>query len=146
MERIYGIIVFALGTAILWQGRHLAFGSFRNPGSGLFPSLLAGLMIILSLRLIIFPQKGEGAERPISKQAAVRVVAIFVTLLLYAFFLELLGFLVVSFVTTTLLFAAFGSRRRYGLAVVRAIVLTGFSYAFFEVLLKSNLPKGIFGF
>ena len=59
MERDYGIVILALGAAILWQGRHLAFGSFRNPGSGLFPSLIAGLVIVLSLRLIFFSRKRE---------------------------------------------------------------------------------------
>jgi putative tricarboxylic transport membrane protein len=145
MERVYGLMVLALGMAILWQGRNLSFGSFRNPGSGLFPSLIAGMIIILSLCLVIFPPRRESTGRTFSSKAVARIAVVFVTLLLYAFFLELLGFLVVSFVTTTLLFAVFGSHK-YGLAVLRAIVLTGLAYALFEILLKSNLPKGVLGF
>lgn len=145
MERLYGLVVFGLGTAILWDGRSLSFGSFRSPGSGMFPVLIAVLMLFLSLLLIVFPRKREGTGQSVSRKSIGRLSAVFVALLLYAFLLESLGFLIVSFLLTTLLFAVFGFQR-YWQSVLRAIVSTGLAYALFELILKSNLPKGVFGF
>ena len=70
---------------------------------------------------------------------------VFMAMLLYSFLLEYLGFLIVSFLLLTLLFAAFGSQR-YWLSLLRAFVLTGLAYFLFEILLKSSLPRGIIGF
>jgi putative tricarboxylic transport membrane protein len=142
MDRVYGVVVLCLGLAILWQGRNLTIGGFRNPGSGLFPALIAGIMILLSLLLVIFPQKKGRNVPTVSARSFLRISAVFGSLLLYALFLETLGFLILSFVLTTFLFIAFGSGR-YGLAIVKALVFTGLAYLLFEVLLKSNLPKGI---
>lgn len=144
MDRTYGIVVLCLGFAILWQGSGLTIGSFRNPGSGLFPALIAAIMILLSLLLILFPQKGKRDAQAVSTRSFLRLSAVFMGLLLYAFFLEYLGFLIVSFVLTTFLFIAFGSQKVW-LAIAKAIVFTGLAYLLFEVLLKSNLPKGILG-
>ena len=144
MDRVYAVAVFCVGLAILWQGRGLTIGSFRNPGSGLFPALIAAIMIFFSVLLLLFPQKGERVAPPVSARSLLRISAVFVALLLYAFLLETLGFLVVSFVLTTFLFIAFGSQK-YSLAAVKAIVFTGLAYLLFEILLKSNLPKGILG-
>ena len=145
MDRVYGIIFFGLGIAILWQGRDLSIGSLRSPGSGLFPALIAVIMLVLSSFLIIVPQKGEKEGQSGLMKSFVRICVVFLAMVLYSFFLEYLGFLIVSFLLTTLLFAAFGSQS-YWRAILRAVVFTGFAYTIFEVLFKSNLPKGIFGF
>lgn len=145
MERIYGIVVFCLGLAILWEGRTLAFGSFRNPGSGMFPALIAAMMLVLSAILIALPPKTDGRGSSISGRVVLRICSVFAALVLYAFLLEPLGFLIVSFVLATFLFAVFESQK-YGLAVFKAFVLTGLAYLLFEVLLQSNLPRGLLSF
>ncbi len=153
MERIYALIMAALGLAILWQGRDLSIGSFRDPGSGFFPAVMAVIILVLSVLLVLFPPKGArqekaGAAKPglsVSRKSVVRTAAVFVALMLYAFFLEYLGFLMVSFLLTTVLFVAFGSRNYLG-ALFKAALATGLAYGLFEVLLKSNLPHGVLGF
>ena len=145
MDRLYGIVVFGLGVGILWEGRGLSIGSLRSPGSGLFPALIAVIMLILSLILILFPPKREGDGQSPSSKSVARISVVFAALLLYAFFLEYLGFLIVSFLLMMPLFVAFGSRS-YWRAILKAAALTGLSYALFEMLLKSNLPHGLLGF
>lgn len=144
MERLYGIVVFALGIAILWQGRTLAFGSLRNPGSGMFPALIGVLMLVLSGMLVAVPPKTD-SRSPFSGKVLVRVGSVFAALVLYAFLLETLGFLLVSLVLTVFLFAVFDSNK-YRFAVLKAFVLTGLAYVLFEILLKSNLPRGLLSF
>ena len=144
-ERMYALVFFGLGICILWQGRDLTIGGFRSPGSGLFPALIAVIMLVLSSLLLIFPPKKEGGGSSVSARSAVRISVVFVGLLLYAFLLESLGFLIVSFVLTSLLFVAFGSGS-YWRAILKGAVFTGLAYALFEILLKSNLPHGPMGF
>ena len=145
MERLYGIVVFALGIAILWQGRTLTFGSLRNPGSGMFPALIGVLMLVLSGMLVAVPPKTDSRGSPFSGKVLVRVGSVFAALVLYAFLLETLGFLIVSLVLTVFLFVVFDSRT-HSLAVLKAFVLTGLAYVLFEILLKSNLPRGLLSF
>ena len=147
MERVYGLVVFCLAVAILWDGRKLTFGTFRSPGSGMFPDLIAGLMLFLSLLLIFFPQKREdrSAGPSVSKKSVGRLFLVFTALFLYAIFLEPLGFVIVSFLLTILLFAVFGFQSYTG-TVLKAFISTGLAYVLFEVLLKSNLPRGILRF
>lgn len=145
MERICGFVTFFLGTSILWQGRHLGMGSLRGPGPGFFPNLVAILMMILSLFLIITKRKGDGEGESFPTQFTIRVVIVFVVLLAYSFTLEYLGFVVVSFLLMAYLFRAFGSSRRWYVVILWALASVGTTYLLFEVLLKGNLPKGVFG-
>ncbi len=146
MDRLYGIVVLGLGIGILWDGRDLSIGTLRSPGSGLFPDLMAVIMILLALVLIFLPQKKEKENnQTVSAKSIARLSAVFLAMVLYSFFLESLGFLIVSFLLTMLLFIAFGSQS-YWKAIMRAAVFTGLAYTIFEVLFKSNLPRGIFGF
>ncbi len=147
MERVYGLVIFFMAAAILWDGRKLTFGTFRSPGSGMFPDLIAGLMLFLSLLLILFPKRlGDRSAGPtFSKGTVGRLLLVFAALFLYSILLEFLGFVIVSFLLTILLFAVFGFKSYTG-TVFKAFISTGLAYVLFEVLLKSNLPKGIMGF
>ena len=147
MERVYGLFFFCLAVAILWDGRKLIFGTFHSPGSGMFPDLIAGFMLLLSLLLILFPKKlGDHSTGPsIPKGSMGRLLLVFVALFLYAIFLEVLGFVIVSFLITILLFAVFGFQSYTG-TVLKALLSTGVAYVLFELLLQSNLPRGILGF
>ena len=145
MDRVYGFVILGIGIGILWEGRSLSIGSLRNPGSGMFPALIAVAMVILSSMLILFPQKKDGDRPLVSAKSLLRLSAVFLAMMLYALFLESLGFLIVSLLLTTLLFIAFGSQS-YWKAIFRAIVFTALAYTVFEVLFKSNLPRGLLGF
>ncbi len=145
MDRISGIVIFLLGVAVLWQGRHLTIGSLRSPGPGFFPSLLAGLMIILALFLIVPSKKKESPSEPSSFPSLGRVSIVFVALLFYFYFLESLGFILVSFFLMTFLFIVMASEK-WHLALLQSLIFVGLAYVLFDVLLKSQLPHGVTGF
>jgi len=145
MDRISGIVVFLLGATILWQGRHLTTGSLRSPGPGFFPSLLAGVMIILALFLIVPGKKKEGARESSLFPYIGRVSIVFIALLVYFFFLESLGFIVVSFFLMAFLFIVMASQK-WHLALFQSFIFVGLAYVLFEILLKSQLPRGVMGF
>ncbi len=147
MNRMSGCVILLLGLGILWLGRVLPMGNFRAPGPGLFPFLIASILIILSLCLIIpGGKKGGGGNGPSWRPKNVKqLILVYAFLLGYFFFLQSLGFMVAGFLLMILLFTVVSCLRWY-LAVPSAFVSIGASYFIFEVLLKSYLPRGMLGF
>jgi putative tricarboxylic transport membrane protein len=146
MNRTSGFIVFLFGVAILWEGRQLNVGAFKAPGPGLFPFILAIILMILSIFLIISKDKKEfGNASRFWFEKGKRLASVYISLLAYFFFLRYLGFIITSFLLMAYLFKKVGSLRWY-MAVLGALVSMGSCYLIFEKLLKSYLPKGILGF
>jgi hypothetical protein len=145
VERISGLVVFVLAVGILWQGRHLSVGSLPTPGPGFFPMLIALILMILSLFLILRRGSKGDEEASFARRSIIRMVSAFVALLGYFFFLEYLGFVISSFFLMGFFFLSI-ARQRWYVALPSAVVCIGLAYILFEVLLKSNLPKGLFGF
>ena len=145
MDRLAGFLVFFLGSCILWKGRSLSLGSLHTPGPGFFPTLIAIILMILSLFLIIPSRKkqDEGTRRP--ARSFSRMLVVFLALLAYFLLLEYLGFVIVSFLFMAFLFFWVG-RQRWYVALSSAGICTVLAYILFEVLLKSSFPRGVFGF
>ena len=146
MERVNGLVVFFLGAAIFWFGRGLSIGTLRAPGPGFFPILIAAVLVVLSLFLMIGGEKRESEEDAVSAPAIIiRMLVLFAALVAYFLLLEYLGFVVVSFLLMFFLFLWVG-RQRWYVAFLSAVICIGLAYVLFEMLLKSNLPRGVFGF
>ncbi len=144
MDRISGIVVFLLGTVIFWQSRTLSIGSLRAPGPGFFPTLLAFILCLLSICLIVPRRREEGRKGAASPRSVTRVVLVSVFLLAYFYFFEFLGFAIISFLLMASLFLVVAGKR-WHTSILWAFVSTGLAYLLFDVLLKSNLPRGVFG-
>jgi putative tricarboxylic transport membrane protein len=145
VERRNGLAVFFLAFLIFWQGRGLSIGSLHAPGPGFFPALIAAVLVILSSCMMIRGGKGEGEENRVSAQSIVRMLAVFLALVGYFLLLEYLGFVIISFLLMLFLFLWVGHQRWY-VAFSSAVICIALAYILFELLLKSNLPKGVFGF
>jgi putative tricarboxylic transport membrane protein len=144
-NRISGLVIFLLSFAIFWQGKGLSIGSLHAPGPGFFPALIAAVLVILSLFLMIGGGKRESEEESASTSAIMRMLLLFAALLAYFLLLEYLGFVTVSFLLMLFLFLWVG-RQRWYVAFLSAVVCIGLAYLLFEILLKSSLPRGVFGF
>lgn len=144
MDRVSGFVVFALGILIFWQGSRLPVGNLHMPGPGFFPSLLGAGLMILSWFLIIPIGKKEWSERSFSTKYVIRALPFYAAMVVYFFVLEYLGFVLASFLLMSYFFLAAGYRKWY-VAVVLAFISTALAYILFEVLLESNLPKGVLG-
>jgi putative tricarboxylic transport membrane protein len=145
VNRISGLVVFLIAFAIFWQGRGLSIGSLHAPGPGFFPALIAAVLVVLSLYLMIKGGKREGEEDAVSAPAIIRMLVLFGALVAYFLLLEYLGFVVVSFLLMFFLFLWVG-RQRWYVAFLSAVACIGLAYVLFDILLKSNLPRGVFGF
>lgn len=144
MERASGVIVFLLGIAMMWQGRGLSIGNLHAPGPGFFPMLIAAVLIVLSVPISLTAHARATGEKLFALGALGRVATIFGALLGYYLLLEYLGFAAVSFLLMAFFFI-FVARYKWYTALLWTFVSTGLAYLLFEILLKSNLPKGVIG-
>jgi putative tricarboxylic transport membrane protein len=144
MNRISGIVVFFLGAAIFWQAMSLRVGTFRAPGPGFFPCLIAGILIALSFFLIIPSPKEKKKSPPLSFQSLQKVLVVYGALLAYFFTLEVLGFAIAGFLLMMFLFVVI-DRQKIKVATVTAFIFVTLAYVLFNVILKGQLPQGLLG-
>ena len=136
----------AVGLLTSYGATRLGVGSITDPGAG-FIFFWSGLVLIV-LSLIVFVDAARSFENTLRQMPEInwpKIVLVLFALLLYAFFLEKLGFVFTTFVLMSFLLGCIqGAGWFRSFAVAGAAALT--SYAMFELWLKIRLPKGIVGF
>jgi len=143
-DHVAGGAFIALGIAVFIIGWDLPFGRLSAPGAGMLPKLMAGLMIVLAAGILI---NGKGQEKfsDISwsdwRHAALILCTSAVAVSAYV----RLGFLIsMSLLVFALLTIV--ERKRMLPAAAYAILLTGFAYWLFGVILKAPLERGVLWF
>lgn len=139
---------FGLGFSILVciEAYRLGIGVFRNPGTGFFPFWAGIVLGILSVLFLIQNfLKREKEEMAFQKVDWRKIILVMVSLYIYALVLEKIGFVISSFLLIAALLKLVDNKKWYILILVGGSSALA-SYAFFELWLRSHLPKGIFGF
>jgi len=140
------IFWLAVGILVCYGATRLGLGSVTEPGAG-FIFFWSGLILVL-LSLIVLADSVRGAEDAVQGMGEMnwaKIALVLLSLLLYALFLERLGFVLTTFVVLSFLLGWIeGTNWGRSLAVASAAALACF--AIFELWLKIRLPKGIFGF
>ena len=148
-DLIRSLVFLGLGIVIAVSSLRINVGTFREPGSGLFPlitgilmSVIAGGIFIKSCLLSL-----SAARNPLGKDKRLwhnKSVATVVIMLLYAITIEWLGFLTVTLLVLFVLFKTIGElspTASLGGAVLAAAV----AYLVFKVWLNVQLPVGPLG-
>lgn len=147
-DQISSLVWLLFAIIISIESIRLPLGSFRNPDAGFLPLGMGIILGILSgmnfLKSCL--NKTQGArESWYSKEKWPKLILILVALFSYSICLEIVGFLVSTFFLLLFLLRAIEPQRW--------IVTMGFStlssfaiYIIFEVLLRVQLPRGIWGF
>jgi putative tricarboxylic transport membrane protein len=136
----------ALGILVCYGAIRLGLGSVTEPGSG-FIFFWSGLILVI-LSLLALTESLQSTEETVQETREmnwVKIALVLLSLLLYAVFLERLGFVLTTFVLLSFLLGLIEDinwGRSFGLASAAALG----SFAIFELWLKIRLPKGIFGF
>ncbi len=137
-----------IGLAILFYSGKYGLGRMSSPGPGFVP-FLSGL-VIAGLALIVFLQQfgKDVRESPgelwRQKDWAV-TVKVMGALVVYAIFLQTLGFLLVTFLLVLYLFRAI-EPLSWKRVFTGALGTTFGAYFIFDYWLQAQLPRGIFGF
>ena len=135
-----------VGILACYGATRLGLGSVTEPGSG-FIFFWSGLILVI-LSLMVLAEDLRNTEEIVQETGEmnwVKIALVLLSLVLYAFFLERLGFVVTTFVLLTFLLGWIERTnwsRSLGVASAAALG----SFAIFELWLKIRLPKGIFGF
>jgi len=141
-------LVFAIYICI--ASSRLSFGSLHNPGPGFLPMLVGTILGILCITVFLQAYLSESSEETIQswypKERWKKLIWVLVALFAYAVCLEILGFLISTFLLLVFLFRAGIETQRWGWAIGGSAITSILSYAVFELWLKTQLPKGILGF
>jgi putative tricarboxylic transport membrane protein len=136
----------AVGILVCYGATRLGLGAVTEPESGFIFFWLGLILAMLSLAdLAASLRASEGVVQETKELNWVKLALVLLFLLLYAFLLERLGFVLTTFLLLSFLLGWIERAswtRSLGVAVVAALG----SFAVFELWLKIRLPKGIFGF
>ena len=136
----------AAGLLACYGAIRLGLGSVTEPGTG-FIFFWSGL-ILAFLSVIDFVESVRSSAdsvREIERMNWTKIALVLLSILLYGFFLERLGFVLTTFTLVSFLLGCIEDInwfRSLGVACAAALA----SYATFELWLKIRLPKGLFGF
>jgi putative tricarboxylic transport membrane protein len=141
-------LVFAIYICI--ESSRLPFGSFHNPGPGFLPLLIGLILGILSFLVFLLARLSKETEKIgqswYPKERWKKLIWVLVALFAYAVCLEILGFLISTFLLLVFLFRAGIETQKWVWAIGGSAVASLSSYAVFELWLKTQLPKGFLGF
>lgn len=143
---IIAVFWVAVAIVVCYGASRLGLGSISEPGSG-FIFFWSGLLLA-GLSLIVTAESLRGSAEPpqeMGRMDWVKIGLVLLSLVLYAFCLERLGFMLTTFVVLSFLLSlseGTNSARSFGIAAAAALG----SFVIFELWLKIRLPKGIFGF
>lgn len=149
-DRTSSLVWLAFAIYICIESSRLSFGSFHSPGPGFLPLLVGLLLGIFSI--IVFLQatiSGKPQEKIPSwypQERWIKLTWVLVALFAYAICLEILGFLISTFLLLVFLFRSGPEPKRWVVAIGGSALASLSSYAVFELWLRTQLPKGILGF
>jgi putative tricarboxylic transport membrane protein len=136
----------ALGILVCYRATQLGLGSVTEPGPGFIFFWLGLILVMLSLAALAESlRSSDGVVQVTREMNWVKIALVLLSLLLYAFFLERVGFVLTTFLLLSFLLGWVEQAnwtRSLGIAAVAALG----SFAVFELWLKIRLPKGIFRF
>jgi putative tricarboxylic transport membrane protein len=144
---ITSVIWFCAGLFITVYAPRFKLGTASEPGSGLMP-FVSGIVICVSstITFLISIANTSGSIKKVWENIHIRkLLFIFIVLLLYAFMMEKIGFILCTF-AMVLLLVRFVDPQSWLKSLITAGVSSTAAYILFETWLQAQLPKGIFGF
>jgi hypothetical protein len=122
-------------TALSFQSEYITY----SLGATKYPITLSSLLALLSIYLLVYPDKSDIEKRSLNKIN--RLALIFIgSLFLYIFLLWMFGYIIATVIYMSILGVMFGGK--FYKSFITSIVFSGIVYLFFVSLLKIHLPSG----
>jgi putative tricarboxylic transport membrane protein len=150
VDLVTGVALLLVGVLYLSHAMTLSLWKETTLGPGLFPVLLGICMVVVSLLMIARATfstvaGAASAEDSVSTRAGlIRIGFVIGALVGYSFLLDLLGFVISTFLFLAILFVVLDPTKKLS-GVLYAGVVVACSYLLLVVLLKTPLPKGLLG-
>ena len=145
VKRAYfeGVVWLFLGVFIGIKAIRMDLGSFTTPGPGFMPFIVA--LALFSLSVILLVQTVVSRTEEVEQKPGFRISAFYIPCYVVAYVLlfRKVGYLVSTFLLMIFVFKSMGIEK-WVWAAITALIATVLSYIFFGLILKLNLPAGIF--
>jgi putative tricarboxylic transport membrane protein len=145
-DRISGIFWLFFSGFICIESYRMGLGNLHQPGPGFIFFWTAVAMGVLSIAVFVRAWAGKKTGEPegplFGKENVFKVILVLLALFLYAFFMETLGFILITLLLFIFLLGWI-EKKRWGLTIFVSLMVTAISYLVFEIWLKSQLPKGL---
>lgn len=147
-DLITSFVLLVLSGYVIQEAWRMPQSATFGPGSGFLPFWLGVLMALLALILLFNAWRRpsdskEGSPFP-GVKPLLRVVAVMAGLGFYISLMEVLGFLLNTFLFVAYLMGAV-ERERLPMTALTAFLTTAGLYIIFQVFLGITLPRNMFG-
>ncbi len=141
-----GLFWLAISLFIVCAGWQLELGSLHDPGSGFLLFWVGLIMVGLALAVLVpaLRVRGVEARKLFGGSAWRRVVVVVLSLLVYAYIFEPLGFLLATALLMIFLFKAV-EPQSWTVAITGGVVGSVVAWVLFHRWLGAQLPAGILG-
>jgi putative tricarboxylic transport membrane protein len=149
-DLITGIVLLVLSGLVIVEAWRMPDSASFGPGAGFLPFWVGVILALLAVLLLAsvwtrkVTEKDSASPFP-SRKALLAITGVLGGLAAYIFLIEVLGFLVDTFLYVAFLLG-FVERERWQMTVSVAFCTTVGLYVIFQVLLTIGLPKNMFGF
>jgi putative tricarboxylic transport membrane protein len=139
-DRYAGIVFLIVGALFIIESTKISTSAYgSNIGANIFPLVLGILLCLLSLRLVYESFRIKHAENHKEKLDYKRFGIIFAAAVLYAYFLEDVGFVIGTFLFLMIAFQTMQRGRIWVSLVIASVFSYGVYYLFVKVL-DGTLP------
>jgi putative tricarboxylic transport membrane protein len=146
LDKIPCLIWLGLGVFFTVGSWKYGIGSLDEPGPGFFP-LIGGVLLCLAalshlVQLMLTPEGGTRESGLWGEAHWGRSVAVVAGLVLYAFTLDFLGFIIATFLLMFILFSLY-DRTKFIFAIAGSLSVVAITYFVFSIWLNVQFPAGI---
>lgn len=142
-NRVCGVAVLGLATAVAWGSRNLGFMTAGVPDPGLLPILATGMIAICGITLVCWRSTEAPTIAWPPPEARTKIYGSGAAFLLYAGLVPVLGFCATTAILSTVLSAWWGGYR-WRVAVLFGVLTAASMLILFDFLLEVPLPRGTF--
>lgn len=143
-DRGSGIALALFALAVIWESRQLPLGTFRHPGPGYVPVVLAVLLLILAICLVLTSGRASLLSS-ITWTEWRHALAILAASIFSVLGIERLGYRLTVLLVLVFL-VKLVERRGWVMSLVFAFGFSFGSYFLFYTILRVPLPEGPLGF
>lgn len=139
-------VLFSVITCV--EAYRLTLGTVHEPGPGFFPFGAGFIMLILSLAALLQSRAKKQKVQETSRQETFRwwnILIILTAITAYALSLEKIGFLINTFLFMCLLLKVV-EPQTWKTAIIGGLITTLAANLVFNVVFRTQIPKGILGF
>jgi hypothetical protein len=145
-ERIFFAVIALVALFVVFRSYNYEIGTIDSPKMGFFPFIIGVAILILSLGMYIFAKAGaEKQAETVGRNGLIRVASFIVAIVIYAVFLEQLGFLVGTFLLLVFLVKLMG-QPGWGIPLLFSLICVTICWMLFKNWLGLPLPAGIISF